>query len=74
MAGINIASEIREVFDDGVGLPEGFDPAHDGGDGLRTMRRATAELCAVLSFKSSCLGLVVGLILSPPIAPLGASS
>ena len=52
-----------EIVDDGVGLPEGFDPAHDGGDGFRAMRRASTELGAGLSFQSSCLGLVVSLFL-----------
>jgi two-component sensor histidine kinase len=56
-----------EVADDGVGLPEGFDPERDGGHGFRTMRRAGAELGAELSFRSSCLGLAVGLIL--PTSP-----
>ena len=56
-----------QIADDGVGLPEGFDTLLDGGEGFHIMRRAGAELGAVLSFKSSCLGLAVGLLLPTPV-------
>ena len=55
-----------KVADDGVGLPEGFDTEFDGGEGIRTMRRASAELGAILSFRSTPLGLTVGLLLPAP--------
>ena len=49
------------MTDDGVGLPENFDPAMDGGTGLRLMRASSERLGAKLTFKSTCLGLVVRL-------------
>jgi PAS domain S-box-containing protein len=50
-----------EVTDDGVGLPEGFDPATDGGTGFRVMRALSQRLEARLAFKSTCLGLRMSL-------------
>jgi PAS domain S-box-containing protein len=54
------------VTDDGVGLPENFDPATDGGTGLRLMRTSSERLGGRLSFKSTCLGLVVRLRVEMP--------
>lgn len=50
---------VLTVSDDGVGLPEGFDPRTDGGLGMRVMRSLADQLDAVLDFNSSPLGLVV---------------
>ncbi len=49
-----------EVADDGVGLPEDFDPATDGATGFRVMRALSQRLEATLAFKSTSLGLHVG--------------
>ena len=48
-----------EVADDGVGLPEDFDPATDGATGFRLMRALSQRLEATLAFKSTSLGLHV---------------
>ena len=40
-----------EVADDGVGLPEDFDPATDGATGFRVMRALSQRLEATLAFK-----------------------
>jgi two-component sensor histidine kinase len=50
-----------EVADDGVGLPEDFDPATDGATGFRVMRALSQRLEATLAFTSTCLGLHVAL-------------
>lgn len=50
-----------EVADDGVGLPEHFDPATDGATGFRVMRALSQRLEATLAFTSTCLGLHVAL-------------
>ncbi len=47
---------IMTVSDDGVGLPEGFDPDKDGGLGFQIMRALTAELNATLDISSDDLG------------------
>ncbi len=52
-----------EVIDDGVGLPEGFDPAVDGDGGLRLARALCRWLGATLSFESTGLGLIVRIAL-----------
>lgn len=49
------------VDDDGVGLPEGFDPAKDGSLGLRLVRMLSRQLGAQLDFASGPLGLSVTL-------------
>jgi two-component sensor histidine kinase len=48
-----------EVADDGVGLPEDFNPARDGGLGLKVMRSLVHQLGGVLEFDSADLGLRV---------------
>jgi two-component sensor histidine kinase len=48
---------VVEVSDDGVGLPEGFDPAVDGGLGLRLVRRLAAQLRARPVFHQTGVGL-----------------
>jgi two-component sensor histidine kinase len=50
-------SLIVEVADDGVGLPEGFDPLADGGTGARTIRALAQQLGAQTSFDSGPVGL-----------------
>jgi two-component sensor histidine kinase len=45
------------VSDDGVGLPEDFDPAKDGGIGFQIIRTLTAELGAALEVLSDSLGV-----------------
>jgi two-component sensor histidine kinase len=47
-----------------VGLPEGFDPAVDGGLGLRLVRSLATRLGADLVFEQSELGLCVRLWLA----------
>ncbi|HUO23877.1 MAG TPA: sensor histidine kinase [Caulobacteraceae bacterium] len=54
-----------QVVDDGVGLPEGFDPRTDGGLGLRMMRTIAGQLGAKLTFDASGIGLAVDLRLAP---------
>jgi two-component sensor histidine kinase len=51
-----------EVADDGVGLPEGFDPTTDGGQGLRLVRGLAGQLSAQYQFDDSGLGLRFRLI------------
>ena len=50
-------SLIVEAADDGVGLPEGFDPATGGGTGARTIRALVKQLGAQVSFDSGPIGL-----------------
>jgi two-component sensor histidine kinase len=50
---------ILTVADDGVGLPEGFDPRVNGGLGMRVIRSLADQLHAVLDFDSGPLGLTV---------------
>jgi hypothetical protein len=50
-----------DVIDDGVGLPENFDPELDGDVGFRMMRALSERLEAALAFESSSLGLGVSL-------------
>jgi two-component sensor histidine kinase len=52
---------LVEIADDGVGFPEGFDPEHDGGLGLRLVRSLAAQLNAGLAFDQTDLGLSVRL-------------
>jgi len=46
-----------EICDDGVGLPEGFDPATEGGVGFRLIRTFARTLNATLRIESDDLGL-----------------
>jgi two-component sensor histidine kinase len=46
-----------EVADDGVGLPDGFDPAADGGIGFRVVRSLSQQLGAQHAFESGGIGL-----------------
>lgn len=62
---------LVEIVDDGVGLPENFDPRHDGGLGMRMVRLLADQLGASLSFESSDVGLTVRLLI-PPARPVDA--
>jgi two-component sensor histidine kinase len=48
---------VLTISDDGVGLPEGFDPLNGGGMGFRVMRSLAAEIGAHLDIRSTHLGL-----------------
>jgi two-component sensor histidine kinase len=52
---------VVEIADDGIGLPENFNPSVDGGLGLRVVRSLAAQLGAVLQFRSNALGTTVRL-------------
>jgi two-component sensor histidine kinase len=45
-----------EVSDDGIGLPEGFDPSQDGGVGFRLMRSLAKQVQAELRVTNDALG------------------
>jgi two-component sensor histidine kinase len=51
-----------EVADDGVGLPENFDPATDGGLGFQLMRALANGLGAELQFQHDSLGVRARLV------------
>lgn len=55
-----------EVEDDGVGLPETFDAARDGGVGFKVIRTLAASLGAALEIQSDSLGLSFRFLLPPP--------
>ena len=61
---------ILTISDDGVGLPEGFDPAQSGGMGFRVMRSLAAEVGGELQIQSTHLGLSFRLSL-PAMAMAG---
>jgi two-component sensor histidine kinase len=46
-----------EIADDGVGLPEGFDPDIDGGIGFKVMRSTAQQLGGSVSFEQTGMGL-----------------
>ena len=48
---------VLTIGDDGVGLPEGFDPQTHGGLGFRVIRALAAEIGATLEVQSEELGL-----------------
>jgi two-component sensor histidine kinase len=51
------------VADDGVGLPEVFDPNRDTGLGMRTLRAIAKKIGADIAFDSTSLGLTVTILL-----------
>ena len=55
-------SFVVEVTDDGVGFPENFDPATDGGLGFQLMRALTRGLNAELQFEHDSLGVCARLV------------
>lgn len=60
-AGAADNSTILTISDDGVGLPEGFDPATKGNLGFRMIRSLVQRLRGEIAFDSSSLGLKVTL-------------
>ena len=54
---------VLTVSDDGVGLPDGFNPATHGGLGFRVMRSLAAEIGAELQILNPNLGLTFRLSL-----------
>ena len=57
-------SFVVEVTDDGVGFPESFDPATDGGLGFQLMRALANGLDAELRFEHDSLGVRARLVKS----------
>jgi two-component sensor histidine kinase len=55
---------VVEVGDDGIGMPENFDPKRDGGIGLRLIRQLAASVPAELLIESDSLGTRFRLTLS----------
>jgi two-component sensor histidine kinase len=58
---------VIEVADDGVGLPEGFDPLTAKSAGTRLMRRCAADVSGRLEFAQPPIGLCIRLEM--PLAP-----
>ena len=57
---------LIKVTDDGVGLPDGFDPRRDGGLGMRMVRALADQLGASLTFDAADgVGLTVRLLVPP---------
>jgi len=54
---------LIEVCDDGVGLPEDFDYATDGGLGMQVIRALTAQIGATLTMETGPLGMCSELVL-----------
>ena len=59
------ASLMVEVADDGVGLPQGFDPRIDGGTGMKTVRALAKQLGGRIDFASRPIGTQFRLVLPP---------
>jgi two-component sensor histidine kinase len=57
---------VIEIDDDGVGLPEGFDPTMGSRTGLRLMRALAEQLGGRLDFEQGLIGLSVRLEVPPP--------
>jgi two-component sensor histidine kinase len=62
------------ISDDGVGLPEGFDPATQGGLGFRVIRLLANEIGATLEITSTSLGLSFRLSVPASAMPSGKLS
>lgn len=56
-------SIVVQITDDGVGLPDDFNPAHADSLGLRLTRSLAAQLGATLAFRNGGTGLSVELAL-----------
>jgi two-component sensor histidine kinase len=52
---------VIEIADDGVGLPEGFDPSNGKSNGFRLMRAAADQVRGRLAFEQTQFGLCVRL-------------
>jgi two-component sensor histidine kinase len=61
---------VLTICDDGVGLPEGFDPAQSSGMGFKVMRSLAVEVGGQLQIRSTHLGLSFRLSL-PAVAMAG---
>jgi len=61
---------VLTISDDGVGLPEGFDPEQSGGMGFKVMRSLAGEIGGELQIQSTHLGLSFRLSL-PEMAMAG---
>ncbi|MFZ1960809.1 MAG: sensor histidine kinase [Methylovirgula sp.] len=57
---------VIEIADDGVGLPEGFDPMKDGATGCAVSRALATQLSAKLEFDQMPIGLCVRLTIPQP--------
>jgi two-component sensor histidine kinase len=62
---------LISFVDDGVGLPENFDPMNGGGLGLRMVRSFAAQLGATLRFDSSALGTCIEVEIPTPATAAG---
>jgi two-component sensor histidine kinase len=60
-ANFGFAALVIEIADDGVGLPEGFDPNNGKSTGFRVMRAAADQVRGRLSFEQTPLELCVRL-------------
>jgi two-component sensor histidine kinase len=60
---------LIQITDDGVGMPENFDPRLSGGLGMRMVRMLADQLGANLAFDSKAIGLTVRLLI-PPARPV----
>lgn len=58
-------SLMIDVNDDGIGLPDGFDPKTDGGLGFRTLRGLASQLGGQILFRTGPLGVGVTLVIPP---------
>ena len=68
----NVAGNLTvAIADDGIGLPENFDPMTDGGLGFRVVRSLAAQLSAKIRFDSSGLGTRVTLEMPAPKTTCG---
>jgi len=63
-------AHLITVKDDGVGLPEDFDPESDGGLGLRVVHSLARQLNAQLIFESGELGVCVRLLVPSGEGPV----
>lgn len=63
---------ILDFADDGIGLPENFDPLVDGGLGFRLVRSLGDQLGASLSFDSDPLGTRFRLEVPAPVHAVAA--
>jgi two-component sensor histidine kinase len=57
---------VVEIADDGVGLPDNFDPATNGATGLGLIRALATQLSAKLEFDQMPIGLCVRLAIPQP--------
>ena len=56
------------ISDDGVGLPEGFDPKKDGGLGFQVIRALSAEIGAILAVHLDDLGVTFMIVVPQALA------